>query len=138
MEKIQLYNNGNVIVDKANITKIINQNFIEALTFMYSKWPHLMELYVYDSNNEELIKESTTLPFTFVSKKDMPEKINKLYHIIDNNFEFLCKWERLGGKSIAFNFIKSSKETWEGFKMNREMTKEEYIVIFRRTMHLYK
>lgn len=136
MEKIQLYINGNVIINnKYADSQSVNQELINALDFMYSKWPHLMQFYFYNISEETL--ETMKSPYELVYYSELPKNINKLYHNIDTNYEDLCIWERNGGKSIAFDFIKSSKESWEGFKMSRDMTEEEFIGVLRKTMHLY-
>ena len=53
MEKIQLYINGNVIINnKYADSQSVNQELINALDFMYSKWPHLMQFYFYNISEE--------------------------------------------------------------------------------------
>lgn len=136
MEKIKVYINGDIITTDF-LSKKINADFFNALKFMYNKYPHLLEFYIF-TKNEELIKEQLEeFSCTFIKKTDIPKDINKMYHLIDNDYDFLCEWEKLTGKGITYNLKHSSKEQWPGFKLTSQMTEKEYIDTFRKTMHLY-
>lgn len=138
MEKIRLYINGDVVMDRYN-TDIINTNFLEALSFMYKRWPYLIEVNIFDCPNREKLstKIDGLLDVNYCRKAEIPSNINKMYHLIDRSFDALCKWDNLTGKAIAFDYAKNSKQVWEGLKMQGKMTKDEYISVFRKAMHLY-
>ncbi|WP_286077178.1 hypothetical protein [Thomasclavelia cocleata] len=136
MEKIKVYINGDIITTDF-LNKEINLIFFDSLKYMYEKYPHLLEFFIFTKNEETLKEKLQEFNYSFIKKEDLPKDINKMHHLIDNDYDFLCEWERRTGKGITYNLKHSSKEQWLGFKLTSQMTKEEFIQTFQKTMHLY-
>lgn len=135
MFEMNIYINGDVI----NTGNSVNKNFFDALFFMYERWPHLINIFIFNTEKQEVIKELyPALNFSVIEKANIPKDLNKLQHLIDNNYDSLYNWEFRGGKAVGFNDTIKAKEIWDGLNMRKTMTKEEFIKEFRREMHLYE
>ncbi len=130
-DKIRVFVDEESILNNFKV-KSVNSVFINALNFMYSNWPELIEINIYNHENKEY-----PFPVTFLNKEDLPSEITKSYLLISNNFSDLISWERLYGKSIAYDIVQPPKEHWTGFRMTSEMSEDNFIQVFRKTMHLY-
>lgn len=112
--------------------KTPNPDLVFAINFMAKKWPHLIKVFVLNHSEE------IQYPFSFTSIKEKPANINKTYLLISNNYDELFRWEKMLGKSIAYNVTRTSKQNWDGLKMYNGMKEEEFILILRKSMHLYE
>lgn len=130
-DKIKVFIDEESIINNFKV-KSVNNVFINALNFMYINWPELIEINIYNHENKKY-----PFPVTFLKKEELPSEINKSYLLITNNFNDLVSWEKLYGKSLAYNVIQPPKEHWHGFKMISSMSEDEFIQVFRKTMHLY-
>lgn len=129
-ETIKLYINEKAVLTDFK-KKTPSPSFVAALNAMYQKWPHLIRIFILNHSEEN------SYPFPFTAVEEKPDKINKSFLLISDNYDELAHWQRRLGKSIAYNVIKTSKQHWDGFKMYKEMSENEFISIFRKTMHLY-
>lgn len=136
-QKIKFYINLDSLLINEAFAKKINSVFIESMKYMQLKWSKLFDLYFYGESADNIDDMNILLKYEVIDKPEIPTQINKLYYLLDDNFDFLCAWERAGGKAIAYIDYLLPNEQWSGLKLKENMNTEEMINALRHIMHLY-